>query len=235
MSHPNNHPSCNPEQREQGKIKVAVLASGRGTDLQSLIDASLSGDIDARIDVVISDRSDAYALERAKKHNIDAVFLDPKGKGREEYHDGISKIVDERGIDLIVMAGYMRLVPPGFVRKYYGKLMNIHPALLPSFRGVNAQKQAFDFGVKISGCTVHFVDEECDHGPIILQAAVPVKDDDSAEVLADRILAREHEILPRAVQLFTEGRLKIEGRKVRILPGHTKKHKGNDVLYSDGY
>jgi len=227
-----NNPS---EQTEQRKIKVAVLASGRGTDLQSIIDASLRGDIGAKVDMVISDRSDAYALERARKHKIEAIFIDPKGKGRDEYHDAISKIADERGIDLIVMAGYMRLVPPKFVKKYYGRLMNVHPALLPSFPGVNAQKRAFDFGVKISGCTVHFVDEECDHGPIILQVAVPVKDDDSAEVLADRILVKEHEILPRAVQLFTEGRLKIEGRKVRILPGPTKKHKGNDVLYCDGY
>jgi len=220
---------------EQRKIKVAVLASGRGTDLQSIIDASLRGDIDAKVELVVSDRSDAYALERARKYKIKAVFLDPKGKGRDEYHDAIAKILDEREIHLVVLAGYMRLLPPGFVRKHYGKIINIHPALLPSFPGVNAQKQAFDHGVKISGCTVHFVDEECDHGPIILQAAVPVKDDDSADVLADRILVREHEILPRAVQLFAEGRLKIEGRKVRILPGPTKKSKGNDALYCDGY
>lgn len=220
---------------ESKKIKVAVLASGRGTDLQSIIDASCQGEIEAEIKLVISDKDGAYALERASKQKIEAIFLDPKGKTRDEYHDQIAKEIDDRGIDLIVLAGYMRIVPGKFVKKYHGMLMNIHPALLPSFPGINAQKQAFDHGVKITGCTVHFVDEGCDTGPIILQAAVPVKDDDSPDMLADRILVKEHEILPRAVQLFAEGRLKIDGRKVRILPGHTKKRKGNDVLYSDGY
>ncbi|MDD5502830.1 MAG: phosphoribosylglycinamide formyltransferase [Candidatus Thermoplasmatota archaeon] len=220
---------------EVKKIKVAVLASGRGTDLQSIIDASLHGEIDADVKLVISDKQEAYALERARKNNIESLFLDPKGKTRDDYHDEISKAIDERGIDLIVLAGYMRILPVKFVKKYNGMLINIHPALLPSFPGTNAQKQAFDHGAKITGCTVHFVDEGCDTGPIILQAAVPVKDDDSPDMLADRILVKEHEILPRAVQLFAEGRLKIEGRKVRILPGPTKKHKGNDVLYSDGY
>jgi phosphoribosylglycinamide formyltransferase-1 len=220
---------------ESKKTKVAVLASGRGTDLQSIIDASLHGEIDAEVKLVVSDKAEAYALERARKNKIDALFLDSKGKTRDDYHDQIAKEIDERGIDLIVLAGYMRIIPAKFVKKYHGMLINIHPALLPSFPGTNAQKQAFDYGVKISGCTVHFVDEGCDTGPIILQAAVPVKDDDSPDMLADRILVKEHEILPRAVQLFAEGRLKIEGRKVRILPGQTKKHKGNDVLYSDGY
>lgn len=218
------------------KIKVAVLASGRGTNLQAIIDACERKEIDAEVKVVISDNKDAYALERARRHGIEAIFLDPAGKKKDEYHSEIAKIIDERSIDLIVLAGYMRIVPPSFVRKYFGKIINVHPALLPSFRGIEGQKQAWDFGVKISGCTVHFVDEECDHGPIILQAAVPVKDDDDPHTLADRILVREHEILPRTIQLFAEGRLKIEGRKVRILPGPTKKWiQGDEVLYCEGY
>lgn len=220
------------------RIRVGVLASGRGTDLQSIIDASGSGKIDADVVVVISDKKDAYALERARKHNIPAYFVDPSKKSREEHEREIDEILRKYEVDLVVGAGYMRIFSPWFVKRWYGKLINIHPALLPSFRGVNGQGKALEYGVKITGCTTHFVDEEVDHGPIILQAAVKVKDNDTRETLAARILEVEHQILPRTIQLFAEGRLKIEGRRVKILPGDSWKDKYPtlpDVLYSEGY
>jgi len=220
------------------RIRVGVLASGRGTNLQSIIDHSESGRIDADVVVVISDKRDAYALERARKHGIPAYFVDPKGKSREEHEREIDKILREHNVDLVVGAGYMRILSPWFIRRWYGKIINIHPALLPSFKGTDGQGDALRYGVKITGCTTHFMDEEVDHGPIILQAAVIVKDDDTRESLAERILKVEHQLLPRTIQLFAEGRLKIEGRKVRILPGDSWKDKYEtypDVLYCEGY
>jgi len=220
------------------RIRVGVLASGRGTNLQSIIDHSESGRIDADVVVVISDKRDAYALERARKHGIPAYFVDPKGKGREEHEREIDRILREHNVDLVVGAGYMRILSPWFIRRWYGKIINIHPALLPSFKGTDGQGDALRYGVKITGCTTHFMDEEVDHGPIILQAAVIVKDDDTRESLAERILKVEHQLLPRTIQLFAEGRLKIEGRKVRILPGDSWKDKYEtypDVLYCEGY
>lgn len=220
------------------RIKVGVLASGRGTDLQSIIDASEKGMIDADVVVVISDKKDAYALERAKKHGISAYFVDPKEKKREEHEREIDELLSKHNVDLVVGAGYMRVLSPWFVRKWFGKLINIHPALLPSFKGTNGQGDALEYGVKITGCTTHFMDEEMDHGPIILQAAVKVLQNDDRETLANRILEVEHQILPRTVQLFAEKRLKIEGRKVRILPGESWRDKYKtlpDVLYCEGY
>ncbi len=220
------------------RIKVGVLASGRGTNLQSIIDHSESGRIDADVVVVISDKRDAYALERARKHGIPAYFVDPKGKSREEHEREIDKILREHNVDLVVGAGYMRILSPWFIRRWYGKIINIHPALLPSFKGTDGQGDALRYGVKITGCTTHFMDEEVDHGPIILQAAVIVKDDDTRESLAERILKVEHQLLPRTIQLFAEGRLKIEGRRVKILPGDSWKDKYEtypDVLYCEGY
>ncbi|MGF3555136.1 MAG: phosphoribosylglycinamide formyltransferase [Thermoplasmatota archaeon] len=220
------------------KLRVGVLASGRGTDLQSIIDASEKGMIDAEVKVVISDNKDAYALKRAEKHKIKAFFVDPKGKNKTEHENEINKILEDNKIDLVVGAGYMRILSPSFVKKWYGKLINIHPALLPSFKGTNGQGDALDYGVKISGCTTHFMDEEMDHGPIILQAAVKVYQYDDRDKLAERILEVEHQILPRTIQLFAEGRLKIVGRKVKILPGESWKRKYKtipDVLYSEGY
>ena len=220
------------------RIRVGVLASGRGTNLQSIIDHSESGRIDADVVVVISDKRDAYALERARKHGIPAYFVDPEGKSREEHEREIDKILREHNVDLVVGAGYMRILSPWFIRRWYGKIINIHPALLPSFKGTDGQGDALRYGVKITGCTTHFMDEEVDHGPIILQAAVIVKDDDTRESLAERILKVEHQLLPRTIQLFAEGRLKIEGRKVRILPGDSWKDKYEtypDVLYCEGY
>ena len=200
------------------KIKLAVLVSGRGSNLQAIIDACESNRINAEVIVVISDKKDAYALERAKKHNIKNFFIDPKAfPNREEHEKAIAKIIDELQIDLICLAGYMRILTSYFVNKYKGKIMNIHPSLLPSFPGTSGQLDALQYGVKFSGCTVHFVDEGEDTGPIILQAVVPVKDDDTVESLSARILEEEHKIYPEAINLFANGKLKIEGRRVKII------------------
>ncbi len=204
-------------------IKLAVLASGSGTDLQSIIDASEKKEIDAKMVVVISDRENAFALERAKKHSIGACFISPENKNREEHEKEVSEIIDNYKVDLIVLAGYLRMLTPYFIKKYRNKIINIHPALLPFFGGKGmygekVHKAVLDSGMKISGCSVHFVDESIDGGPIIIQRAVEVKDDDTVETLASRVLEEEHKILPEAIQLFAEKRLKIEGEKVRVLP-----------------
>ncbi len=220
------------------KLRVGVLASGSGTDLQSIIDASEKGMIDAQVVVVISDNAEAYALQRAKKHTISAYFVNPKGITKEEHERQIDAYLTKHNVGLVVGAGYMRVLSPSFVKKWYGKLINIHPALLPSFKGANGQGDALDYGVKISGCTTHFMDEQTDHGPIILQAAVKVMPDDNRETLAQRILAVEHQILPRTIDLFAQGKLTIQARKVHIKPGDSWKEKHGhivDVLYSEGY
>jgi len=220
------------------KLRVGVLASGGGTDLQSIIDASESGKIDAEVVVVISDKSDAFTLKRAEKHKIKAFYVDPHGKKQQEHDKEVDKILKEYDVGLVVGAGYMKILSDCFVKEWYGRLINIHPALLPSFKGANGQGDAFDYGVKLSGCTIHFMDEHMDHGPIILQAAVKVLPGDDRDKLAARILEVEHQILPRAVQLFAENRLKIDGRKVKIKKGDSWKDKYDvfpDVLYSKGY
>lgn len=220
------------------KLRVAVLASGGGTDLQSIIDASEKDMIDAEVVVVLSDKKDAYALKRAEKHGIKTYFANPKGKERTEHEKEIDSILEDNQIDFVVEAGYMRILTPSFIKKWYGKLINVHPALLPSFKGTNGQGDALEYGVKISGCTTHFTDEQMDHGPIILQAAIKVFPDDDRDKLAARILEVEHQILPRTVQLFAENRLKIDGRKVNILPGESWIDKYDvipGVLYSEGY
>jgi len=220
------------------KLRVGVLASGGGTDLQSIIDASEKGMIDAEVVAVISDNKDAFALKRAEKHKIKSFFVDPEGKDNQDYDKEIDKILKNNNVGLVVGAGYMRILSSCFVKQWFGKLINIHPSLLPSFKGANAQGDAFDYGVKISGCTTHFMDEKMDHGPIILQAAVKVMPGDDRDKLAHRILDVEHQILPRTVQLFAEGRLKIQGRKVIIKKGNSWKDKYKtipDVLYPEGY
>jgi len=220
------------------RLRVGVLASGKGTDLQSIIDASKKNMINADVVVVISDNKDAFALKRAKKHKIKAFFVDPKNKNKEDFDKEIDKILVENKVDLVVGAGFMRILSSCFVKKWYGKLINIHPALLPSFKGTNGQKDALDYGVKISGCTTHFMDEKMDHGPIILQAAVKVMPNDDRDALAKRILKVEHHILPRTIDLFEKGRLKLYGRKVIIKKGDSWKDKYKvfpDVLYSEGY
>jgi len=220
------------------KLRVGVLASGGGTDLQSIIDASEKGMIDAEVVVVISDNKDAFCLKRAEKHNIHWFFVNPAGKSSDEHDKEVDKILENHKVDLVVGAGYMRIITPCFVKKWYGKLINIHPALLPSFKGTNGQGDALDYGAKISGCTTHFMDEHMDHGPIILQAAVKIMPNDNRSDLAKRILDVEHQILPRTVQLFAQGRLEIKGRTVNIKKGDSWKDKYetfSDVLYSEGY
>lgn len=198
-------------------MNIGVLASGGGTDFQSIVDAVESGDLDVTISVLIYNKRKAYVRERAELAGIPAVFVDHRKREREEFEREMVGILDDHKVDLVVMAGFMRLLTPYFIATYRDRLINIHPALLPSFPGTHGQQDAYEYGVKISGCTVHFVDENMDAGPIILQRAVPVHDDDTEETMRDRILEEEHKILPLAIKLYLEGKLKIEGRKVRIL------------------
>ncbi|MCZ7357203.1 MAG: phosphoribosylglycinamide formyltransferase [Candidatus Methanoperedens sp.] len=199
-------------------MNLAVLVSGRGSNLQAIIDSINSGYVKARITVVISDNEYAYALGRARKHGIESFFIDPKRfASKELFEEDVLRVIKEHRADLVLLAGYMRIIGKTLLDAYKDRILNIHPALLPAFQGLHAQEQAFDYGVKVSGCTVHFVDEALDGGPIILQRCVEVKEDDTAEKLANRILALEHKIYPEAVKLFVENRLQIEGRKVRII------------------
>ena len=203
--------------KEKVMINIGVLASGRGTNLQAIIEAIEEGKIAGEIKVVMSDNPDAYALKRAQQYHIDTRYVDFKEfKNREDYDKEIIKTLKEKKIELVVLAGYMRILSSYFIRTYQNKIINIHPALLPSFQGLHAQKQAVEYGAKVSGCTVHFVDEGVDSGPIILQKAVEVSDDDTEESLAEKILKEEHQIYPRAIQLFSESRLMIKGRRVFI-------------------
>ena len=198
--------------------KIAVLVSGRGSNLQAIIDSIENGYLKAQISVVISDVGDAYALIRAKKHGINAVHINPgRFESKESYEKEILRVLDLHNSELVLLAGYMRILGKSVLTAYKNRILNIHPALLPSFPGLHAQKQAFDYGVKVSGCTVHIVNEELDGGPIILQKCVEVKDDDTADTLAERILEQEHKIYPEAVRLFVENKLSIDGRKVKII------------------
>lgn len=202
-------------------LRVAVLASGRGSNLQAIIDAIEAGRVQARIVVVISNKKDAAALERARKHGLPDMFVDPKpfaGRpdSREAYDRALLDILQQHEVELVLLAGYMKIVTALLVNAYANRMMNIHPSLLPSFPGLDVQKKAIDWGCKLAGCTVHFVTEGVDEGPIIIQAAVPILDNDTPETLAARILVQEHKIYPRAVQLFAEGRLWVEGRRVLV-------------------
>jgi phosphoribosylglycinamide formyltransferase-1 len=197
---------------------IAVLVSGRGSNLQAIIDSIETGYLKARINVVISDVADAYALERARKHEIEAVFVDPKlFASKEMFEKQIQKVLKNHKTELVLLAGYMRILGKTILSAYKNRIINIHPALLPSFPGLHAQKQAFDHGVKVAGCTVHFVDENLDEGPIILQRCVEVKEDDTPGSLTERILEQEHKIYPEAVKLFVENQLHFEGRKIKII------------------
>jgi phosphoribosylglycinamide formyltransferase-1 len=199
-------------------MNIAVLVSGRGSNLQAMIDSIENGYLKARISVVISNIENAYALLRAKKHGIEAVFVDPeKYSSKEFYEKQVLAVLKKHNAELILLAGYMKILGKTLLLAYKDRILNIHPALLPAFSGLHAQKQAFEYGVKVAGCTVHFVDETLDGGAIILQRCVEVKEDDTDETLADRILEQEHKIYPEAVKLFVENRLRIEGRKVKIL------------------
>jgi len=198
--------------------KIAVLVSGRGSNLQAIIDAVESGRIAASIGLVISNVPDAQALERARNHQIEAVFLGPDRLPLGSNCDrALADLLEKKEIDLICLAGYMRILSAEFVRAFKGKILNIHPALLPAFPGLHVQRKALEHGVKFSGCTVHFVDEGVDTGPIIAQGVVPVLDDDTVETLSRRILQEEHKIYPMVIQAFVEDRLEVTGRRVRIL------------------
>ncbi len=198
-------------------LKIGVLASGRGTNLQAIIDNVKSGKLNVEIAAVISDNRNATALKRAEKNNIYNCFLTPdKYSDKKEYEQKLIKIMEEREIELVVLAGFMRILSPHFVNNYKNRIINIHPALLPAFPGLHAQKQALDYGVKVSGCTVHFVDEGMDTGPIILQKAVPVYEGDTLNELERRILKEEHKLLSQAIKLFGENRLEVREGKVFI-------------------
>jgi phosphoribosylglycinamide formyltransferase-1 len=198
-------------------LKLAVLVSGRGSNLQSIMDSIKEGRLKAQISVVVSNKADAYALERAHNHGIPARHLNGKDYSqRREYDESLANLVQEYNPDLIVLAGYMRMLTPEFLLRFPNKVINIHPALLPSFPGIDAQKKALEYGVKVTGCTVHFVDSGMDTGPIIAQKAVPVMDNDSVDSLSARILEQEHLLYPEVIKWISEGRVKIEGRKVKV-------------------
>jgi phosphoribosylglycinamide formyltransferase-1 len=199
------------------KLKVGVLASGRGSNFQSIIDSIGSGYLNAEIVLLVTDNPNAFAIERAKKHGIEHLVMRPKEySSKDTYYEAVAQELNKRSAGLVILAGFMRVVGKPLVEAFPNKIMNIHPALLPSFPGLHGQQQAHDYSVKISGCTVHFVDEGMDTGPIIIQAAVAVKDDDTAGSLSERILKSEHKIYPEAIKLFSEGRIEVVGRKVRI-------------------
>lgn len=197
--------------------KIGVLVSGRGSNLQAIMDRIADGYLPLEIAVVISDKPDAFALERAQKADIKTVAVERKAcASKEEFEAKINAALEAECCELVVLAGFMRILSADFVNKWQHKIINIHPALLPSFPGLHGQKQAVDYGVKFSGCTVHFVDAGTDSGPIILQKVVPVMDDDTEDTLADRILVQEHIAMPEALKLWAEGKLTIEGRKVKV-------------------
>jgi phosphoribosylglycinamide formyltransferase-1 len=197
-----------------GESRIAVLISGRGSNLQAIIDATRDGRLDATVAVVISNRADAFGLERARAAGIETLVLDHRGyQSRTEYDAAVVAALRERDVALVCLAGFMRLLSPLFVEAFPNRILNIHPALLPAFPGLHAQKQALEHGVKVSGATVHLVDANLDAGPIVLQAAVPVLDDDTEDTLAARILVEEHRLYPEAIRLVLEGGWRIEGRR----------------------
>jgi len=200
-----------------GPLRVGVLASGRGSNLQALLDAAREKDYPARVVVLLSDRERAPALERATAAGVEAVFLDPKAYGdRAAYDAALLDRLEASRVELVCLAGFMRILSPAFVGGWVGRLINIHPSLLPAFPGLHAQRQALDHGAKVTGATVHFVDAGVDTGPIIAQASVPVHDDDTEDSLAARILVEEHRLYPEVVRLFAEERLSLVGRRVRV-------------------
>jgi len=198
--------------------RVAILLSGRGSNFLALSDAIERGDIPAKIVLVISNREQAPGLENARKRGYRALFIPSQGKKREDFDGEVVAELRKEKVDIVCLAGFMRLLSSYFVRQFPLRILNIHPALLPSFPGLDAQSQALQWGAKISGCSVHFVDEELDHGPIIVQRAVPVQEDDDEESLSRRILEQEHKAYPEALKLVCEDRVRVEGRTTRILP-----------------
>lgn len=206
-------------QTKKSKLKIAVLASGGGTNFQSIIDRCISGDIDAEISLLLTNIPNCGAIARAEKANVPITLINHKDfTDRESFDQAMVDSLNSAGVELVVLAGFMRLLSPLFVEAFAGRIMNIHPSLLPSFAGLHVQQKAIDYGAKFSGCTVHFVDQGMDTGPIIIQAVVPILEEDTESDLAARILKEEHRIYPEAIQLFAEGRLSIDGRHVRVAP-----------------
>ena len=197
------------------KFKLAALVSGHGSNLQAIIDSIERNELDVHLSLVLSDAENALALKRAEKHGIESIFINPASyPSRRKFDQVMANKLKEMSIDLICLAGYMRILGKEFIQTFSGKIINIHPSLLPAFPGLNAQKQAIEYGVKFSGCTVHFVDERVDSGPIILQTAVPVYDYDQEESLSRRILEQEHHLYPKAIKLIVENKLSLNGRTV---------------------
>lgn len=200
-------------------VTIGVLASGRGSNLQAILDAIASGTLDATVALVLSDRDDAQALGRARAAGVAAQVVNPTAyPNREAYNAAMADLLRRAGVELVVLAGYMRIVTRDLLDAFPNRVINVHPSLLPAFPGLHAQRQAVEYGVKVAGCTVHFVSEEVDGGAIIAQAVVPVYDGDTEASLSDRILVEEHRILPQALQWYAEGRLSIVGRRVVIAP-----------------
>jgi phosphoribosylglycinamide formyltransferase-1 len=214
------------------RIRIGVFASGGGTNLQSIIDRCEDGRIDGEVVIVVSDRAEAEALDRARKHGIEALHVAVPKTGTDGWREADRRITDallEARVDLVCLAGYMRMIGPDMLRAFAQRIMNIHPALLPAFKGTRGQRDALEYGTKVAGATVHFADPEFDMGPIIIQAAVPVREDDTEETLAARILRQEHEIYAQAIQWFAEGRLRIEGRRVIVEGVETAARISTDV------
>jgi phosphoribosylglycinamide formyltransferase 1 len=201
------------------KKRIGVLLSGRGSNFEALAESAAAGRIpNAEIAIVVSNRENAPGIERARARGIEALVIPSKGLERDAYDRLVAAALEEKKVDLVCLAGYMRLLSPYFVAAFRNRILNIHPSLLPAFPGLEAQRQALEHGVKFSGCTVHFVDENLDAGPIVLQAVVPIKDDDTPDTLSERILREEHRIYSEAVRIVLEGRYRIENRRVMILP-----------------
>lgn len=206
-------------------IRLGVLVSGRGrgTNLQAIMDACERGETKAQVVVVISTNPEAGAVERARRHGVEALIVDPKQfASQEDYERELTRLLEERRVDLVCLAGYMRKLSPLFVGVWRHRILNIHPALLPAFGGQgmyghHVHEAVIESGAKFSGATVHIVDEEYDHGPIVLQTVVPVHDDDTPDTLAARVLEQEHKLYPQAIRLFAEGRLRVEGRRVKVV------------------
>ncbi len=198
-------------------LVLGVLASGRGSNLRAILDAIEAGRCPARLAVAVSDRAGAPALDRARRAGVKAVHLDPHAyPDRAAFDHAVAAVLAEHAVELVCLAGYMRLLSPGFVATYRGRILNVHPALLPAFPGLHGQRQALEYGVKVTGATVHFVDEGVDTGPSGRRAAVRGREEGGEETLADRLLVEEHRLYPEAIRLYAEGRLEIEGRRVRI-------------------
>lgn len=199
------------------KFSIAVLVSGRGSNLQSLIDSIQSGRLDCKISLVVSDKSDAYALERAAQVGIDTAVAAPQaGESRDDYGKRLADLIESRKVDLVVLAGFMRIIAPTFIQRFPNRIINIHPSLLPHFPGLHAQRQALLANSKVSGCTVHFVDEGCDTGPIILQSQVQIDPEDTEDSLSKKILVEEHKLLPKVIDLLARNKVKISDRTVTI-------------------